>query len=191
MRRWCCPAPPSPRRREPITTIEGRVVRCDQAVAPVPRRADIDVIRNLARRLGVGHQFDFVRGREVYEEMRAVSAGGPNDYAGITWERARAGVFWPCPTERHPGTPRLYERPVRPSRRTGPVPRGRDRAAAGRRRRRVSARADDGPAARALPVGQPDQADPGATAEGAGSVRRAAPRHRPSARPGRSRIASN
>ena len=75
----------------------------------MPRRADIDVIRNLARRLGVGHQFDFVRGREVYEEMRAVSAGGPNDYAGITWERARAGVFWPCPTERHPGTPRLYE----------------------------------------------------------------------------------
>ncbi len=65
-----------------ITTIEGRVVRCDQAVAPVPRRADIDVLRNLARRLGVGHHFDFVRGREVFEEMRTVSAGGPNDYAG-------------------------------------------------------------------------------------------------------------
>jgi len=37
-----------------------------------------------------------------------VSAGGPNDYAGITWDRAREGVFWPCPDERHPGTPRLY-----------------------------------------------------------------------------------
>ena len=115
-----------------ITTIEGRVVRCDQAVAPVPRRADIDVLRNLARRLGVGHQFDFVRGREVFEEMRAVSAGGPNDYAGITWERAREGVFWPCPDERHPGTPRLYERAVRPSRRAGPLPRGRDLDAARR-----------------------------------------------------------
>ena len=91
-----------------ITTIEGRVVRCDQAVAPEPRRADIDVIRNLARRLGVGHQFDFVRGRDVFEEMRRVSAGGPNDYSGITWERAREGVFWPCPDERHPGTPHLY-----------------------------------------------------------------------------------
>ncbi len=91
-----------------ITTIEGRVVRCDQAVAPVPRRADIDVLRNLARRLGVGHHFDFVRGREVFEEMRTVSAGGPNDYSGITWERAREGVFWPCPDVRHPGTPRLY-----------------------------------------------------------------------------------
>ncbi len=92
-----------------ITTIEGRVVRCDQAVAPEPARADIDVIRNLARRLGAAQHFNFMRGREVFEEMRKVSAGGPNDYAGITWDRARTGVFWPCPTERHPGTPRLYE----------------------------------------------------------------------------------
>jgi len=91
-----------------ITTIEGRVVRCDQAVAPIPRRADIDVLRNLANRLGVGRHFAFTRARDVYEEMRAVSAGGPNDYAGITWERAREGVFWPCPDEDHPGTPQLY-----------------------------------------------------------------------------------
>jgi assimilatory nitrate reductase catalytic subunit len=91
-----------------ITTIEGRVVRCDQAVAPVPRRADIDVLRNLARRLGTAQHFDFFRGRDVFEEMRMVSAGGPNDYAGITWERARDGVFWPCPDESHPGTPQLY-----------------------------------------------------------------------------------
>lgn len=91
-----------------ITTIEGRVVRCDQAVAPVPLRSDIDIFRNLARRLGVLRKFDFVRGKEIFAEMRAVSAGGPNDYAGITWERARDGVFWPCPDENHPGTPQLY-----------------------------------------------------------------------------------
>ncbi|MFK8022462.1 MAG: molybdopterin oxidoreductase family protein [Ilumatobacter sp.] len=91
-----------------VTTIEGRVIRCDQAVPPVAARSDIDVFRNLAGRLGVRRQFDFVRGREVFEEMRAVSAGGPNDYAGITWERARQGVFWPCPDEDHPGTPQLF-----------------------------------------------------------------------------------
>ncbi len=72
-----------------ITTIEGRVVRCDQAVPPVPKRADIDVVRNLANRLGAGRHFNFTRGREVFAEMRRVSAGGPNDYSGITWERAR------------------------------------------------------------------------------------------------------
>ena len=29
---------------------------------------------------------------------------------GITYERivAEDGVFWPCPTEDHPGTPRLF-----------------------------------------------------------------------------------
>jgi assimilatory nitrate reductase catalytic subunit len=33
------------------------------------------------------------------------------DYAGMTWDRLTAehGLFWPCPSEDHPGTPRLYE----------------------------------------------------------------------------------
>jgi assimilatory nitrate reductase catalytic subunit len=37
--------------------------------------------------------------------------GGVSDYYGITWERIEAedGVFWPCPTQDHPGTPRLFE----------------------------------------------------------------------------------
>ncbi len=91
-----------------ITTIEGRVIRCDQAVAPVPLRSDIDILRNLARRLGAGRHFGFSRGRDVFEEMRRVSSGGPNDYAGISWDRARDGLFWPCPSEDHPGTPQLY-----------------------------------------------------------------------------------
>ena len=32
------------------------------------------------------------------------------DYAGISYERidAEQGVFWPCPTLEHPGTPRLF-----------------------------------------------------------------------------------
>ena len=93
-----------------VTTIEGRVVRVDQVVPPVAKRADIDVIRNLARRLGAAEHFNFFSGAEVFEEMRAVSADGPNDYAGISWDRIRdeGGLFWPCPDERHPGTPQLY-----------------------------------------------------------------------------------
>ena len=93
-----------------ITTIEGRVVRMDQAVPPIAHRGDIDVIRNLARRLGAAEHFRFFTGREVFEEMRRVSAGGPVDYAGMTYERIRDedGLFWPCPTVDHPGTPQLY-----------------------------------------------------------------------------------
>jgi assimilatory nitrate reductase catalytic subunit len=46
----------------------------------------------------------------VYAELRRASAGGIADYAGISWERIEAeqGVFWPCPSEDHPGTPRLF-----------------------------------------------------------------------------------
>lgn len=48
--------------------------------------------------------------RSVFDELRRASAGGPADYAGITYERidAEGGVFWPCPDEAHPGTPRLF-----------------------------------------------------------------------------------
>jgi assimilatory nitrate reductase catalytic subunit len=90
------------------TTIEGRIVRSDQEVPPAANYSEFDIIRNLSRRLGVRQHFDFVRGREVFEEMRRVSVGAPGDHFGITWDRAGDGVFWPCPTEEHPGTPRLF-----------------------------------------------------------------------------------
>jgi assimilatory nitrate reductase catalytic subunit len=92
------------------TSLEGRVLRCDQAVAPAAGRSEIDLFRNLANRLAAGRHFRFTRGRDVFDELRRVSAGGPVDYAGITWKRLRDndGVFWPCPAEDHPGTPMLH-----------------------------------------------------------------------------------
>ena len=93
-----------------ITTIEGRVVRCDQAVEPVAGRGDLEIICELGSRLGAGKFFSFDNAQEVFDEMRAVSAGGRVDYSGMTWEslRERGGVFWPCPDDEHPGTPQLY-----------------------------------------------------------------------------------
>ncbi len=37
--------------------------------------------------------------------------GGIADYSGISYEKIerQQGVFWPCPTEDHSGTPRLFE----------------------------------------------------------------------------------
>lgn len=93
-----------------ITTTDGRVVRVDQAIPPVAVRGDLDIIRGLAHRFGVRAQFDFHSGREVFDELRRLSAGGPADYAGLDWEalRARGGIFWPAPADRPEGTPRLY-----------------------------------------------------------------------------------
>jgi assimilatory nitrate reductase catalytic subunit len=43
--------------------------------------------------------------------LRRASSGGTADYTGITYNRIEKemGVFWPCPREGHPGTPRLFE----------------------------------------------------------------------------------
>ncbi|MER6333510.1 molybdopterin oxidoreductase family protein [Streptomyces sp. NPDC001034] len=93
-----------------VTNLEGRVLLREAALAPPEGvRTDLYVLHELAARLGVRRGFP-EDPREVFEELRAASSGGPADYAGITYERVRAedGVFWPCPAEDHPGTPRPF-----------------------------------------------------------------------------------
>ncbi|MFF5403622.1 molybdopterin oxidoreductase family protein [Streptomyces misionensis] len=93
-----------------MTNLEGRVLLREAALAPPEGvRTDLHVLRELAARLGVRRGFP-EDPREVFDELRAASAGGPADYAGITYERVREedGVFWPCPAEDHPGTPRPF-----------------------------------------------------------------------------------
>ncbi|MCQ4042701.1 molybdopterin oxidoreductase family protein [Streptantibioticus rubrisoli] len=92
------------------TNLEGRVILRQAALDPPQGvRTDLYVLRELAARLGVDKGFpdDPV---EAFEELRRASAGGPADYAGISYRRIRDedGVFWPCPDEHHPGTPRLF-----------------------------------------------------------------------------------
>lgn len=92
------------------TNLEGRVILRRAALAPPPGvRTDLHVLRELAARLGVDDGFP-EQAEEAFEELRRASAGGPADYAGISYPRIRAenGVFWPCPDEEHPGTPRLF-----------------------------------------------------------------------------------
>ena len=93
-----------------MTNLEGRVIRRRRALPP-PSGVfdDLWLIKELADRLGRGRHFS-ADPREVFAELRLASAGGIADYAGISYERidAEQGVFWPCPSEDHPGTPRLF-----------------------------------------------------------------------------------
>jgi len=92
--------------------VEGRVIHIQQAVTPPPNaRQDSQIICDLARELGRGQFFDFATPRDIFNELRHASRGGIADYYGITYEKIdkQLGVFWPCPTEDHPGTPRLFE----------------------------------------------------------------------------------
>ena len=94
------------------TSVEGRVIKLNPAKPPPGNaRLDWEILCDLAARLGKGHYFPYTDAEEIFEELRVASKGGRADYYGITWDRIEAelGVFWPCPTEDHPGTPRLYE----------------------------------------------------------------------------------
>ena len=93
-----------------MTNLEGRVVLRRAATEPPPEvRSDLEILAGIAQRLGCGERFPS-QPAVVFEELRRASAGGKADYAGITWERIAGedGVFWPCPDEDHPGTPRLF-----------------------------------------------------------------------------------
>ncbi|KQS59536.1 molybdopterin oxidoreductase [Geodermatophilus sp. Leaf369] len=93
-----------------MTNLEGRVIRRRRALDPPGEaRDDLTLLADLARRLGSGAHFS-ADPETVFAELGRASAGGRADYAGITWARvdAEQGVFWPCPTPDHPGTPRLF-----------------------------------------------------------------------------------
>ncbi|HZP83096.1 MAG TPA: molybdopterin oxidoreductase family protein [Chthonomonadaceae bacterium] len=94
------------------TSAEGRVIRIRKAVDP-PGEARVDwhILLDIAKRLGRGQYFPYQSAEDIFNDLRVASKGGTADYYGITYEKIEQnmGVFWPCPTLDHPGTPRLFE----------------------------------------------------------------------------------
>ena len=93
-------------------TVEGRVIHIQKAVDPPGNaKGDSWIYCELAKRLGKGKYFPYASTKDIYEELREASRGGHADYFGITYEKIdkNMGVFWPCPSLDHPGTPRLFE----------------------------------------------------------------------------------
>jgi assimilatory nitrate reductase catalytic subunit len=102
-----------------LTNLEGRVILRERVCkAPEGVKSDLEIIGELASRLGVTSGFRFDSAEAVFEELRRATAGAKADYSGISYARIRRekGVFWPCPAPEHPGTPRLFgERFAHPS----------------------------------------------------------------------------
>jgi len=93
-----------------MTNLEGRVIRRRRALPPPAGvRTDVEILAELAARLGCTSQFATAP-EEVFAELRRASSGGDADYAGITYARidAQDGIFWPCPDAAHAGTKRLF-----------------------------------------------------------------------------------
>nr|WP_308377974.1 molybdopterin oxidoreductase family protein [Streptomyces sp. ISL-98] len=96
-----------------LTNLEGRVLRRRSLLSPPGQvRSDLQVLHDLAVRLGEPASRFPTAPRDVFEELRAASRGGRADYSGISYDRLDAGetLHWPCPDtqEPHPGTPRLF-----------------------------------------------------------------------------------
>jgi formate dehydrogenase major subunit len=97
-----------------VTSSERRVQRCRKALdAPGEARDDIDILRELARRLG--HEWPDSTAEEIWDECRSLSPW----HAGMSYARLEEldGIPWPCYDEQHPGElflhSRLWEDPVR------------------------------------------------------------------------------
>jgi predicted molibdopterin-dependent oxidoreductase YjgC len=90
-----------------VTNSERRVQRVRRALEPPDgARDDLDIISELARRLGCdwGHP----TAEEAWDECRTLSPM----HAGMSYARldALGGIQWPCPDEAHPGTQFLHAR---------------------------------------------------------------------------------
>ncbi|PNG28050.1 molybdopterin oxidoreductase family protein [Methylocella silvestris] len=93
-----------------MTNLEGRILLRRRVRAPPDGvRTDNEILKGLADRLGKGRHFS-PDARATFDELGRASSGGVADYAGVTYERidAEDGVFWPCPSPGHPGTPRMF-----------------------------------------------------------------------------------
>ncbi len=88
-----------------VTSSERRVQRVRAAVAPPGEaRDDIEILGELARRLGV--DWGYPTTEDLWDELRSLSTA----HAGMSWERleSEGGLQWPCPTDDHPGSPFLH-----------------------------------------------------------------------------------
>ena len=94
-----------------MTNLEGRVILRQRVRPPLPGvKNDLEILCALAGRLGATSGFSFANAEAVFDELRRATRGAKADYSGVTYAKIREqqGVFWPCPTPDHPGTPRLF-----------------------------------------------------------------------------------
>ena len=99
-----------------FTNVDRTVHLSEKAVEPPGEaRADLDILIDLAHRLGLEDKdgaplVKWSDAEGAFEGWKECSRGRPCDYSGLSYDKLRggSGVQWPC-TEEHPdGTERIY-----------------------------------------------------------------------------------
>ncbi|MBB5174814.1 formate dehydrogenase subunit alpha [Texcoconibacillus texcoconensis] len=94
------------------TNLEGRVIRIRKVKDPIGEsQPDWEIINRITERMGKKEHFGYENVQQIFDEFRLATKGGKADYYGITYDRIdnEEGVFWPCPSEDHPGTPTMFK----------------------------------------------------------------------------------
>jgi nitrate reductase NapA len=92
---------------------ERRYQLLEQAVKPAGEaRSDLQILCELARRLGHGQLLPWKAPAEAWAEILTLARGTAYDFTGMTREALAAshGLLWPLPSPGHPGTKRRYVR---------------------------------------------------------------------------------
>ncbi len=94
-----------------MTNSERRISYMAKAVNP-PGEAlpDWKILTAFAHKMGFARYFPYREAEDVFEEYKRLTRGRDMDITGITYQRLQmeGPIQWPCPDEKHPGTPRLY-----------------------------------------------------------------------------------
>ena len=97
---------------------EGTMTNSDRRISYLPKvteapgeaRPDVDILMHFAKEMGWEKSFTYKNAEAIYNEHRALTKGTNIDITGVSYERLKQGsIQWPCPSEDHPGTPRLFE----------------------------------------------------------------------------------
>lgn len=94
-----------------MTNSERGLNLIEQAVTPPGEaRPDLEIVMDVARRMGFEKEFPYRKTEEIFEEFKLCTKGRPNDISGLTYERLRKekGIQWPVPTADHKGTKRRF-----------------------------------------------------------------------------------
>ncbi|GFP21819.1 formate dehydrogenase major subunit [Candidatus Hakubella thermalkaliphila] len=91
------------------TTTRGdrRIQRLRTAIPPIGEsKPEWEIIKLIASKMGKGHLFHYNNTAEIFDEIGKVA----DQFAGISHQRIdkEGGIYWPCPSPDHPGTPVLH-----------------------------------------------------------------------------------